>query len=87
MKALQTIPTQDEFENALLTELEELRRAEKALEKMYTRLKGKPQLLTQFLEQLADMQQRTDRLDAVLNPVEALEFEPSFYAGQLPVAS
>jgi ferritin-like metal-binding protein YciE len=87
MKALQSIPMQDEFENALLTELQELRRAEKALEKMYTRLKGKPQLLTQFLEQLADMQQRTDRLDAVLSPVEALRFEPSFYAGQLPVAS
>ena len=87
MKALQSIPMQDEFENALLTELQELRRAEKALEKMYTRLKGKPQLLTQFLEQLADMQQRTDRLDAVLNPVGALEFEPSFYSGPLPVAS
>ena len=87
MKALQSIPMQDEFENALLTELQELRRAEKALERMYTRLKGKPQLLTQFLEQLADMQQRTDRLDAVLSPVEALQFEPSFYAGPLPVAS
>jgi ferritin-like metal-binding protein YciE len=87
MKALQSIPLQDEFENALLTELEELRRAEKALEKMYTRLKGKPQLRTQFLEQLADMQLRTERLDAVLDPVEALQFQPSFYAGPLPVAS
>ena len=81
------MPLQDEFEIALLAELKELRRAEKALEKMFVRLKGKPQLRTQFLEQLADVQQRTDRLDAVLDPVEALEFQPSLYVGALPVAS
>ena len=56
--------SQEEFENILLAELQELRRTEKSLEKMYPRLKSKPQLRQRFLEQLADMQQRAYRLDA-----------------------
>jgi ferritin-like metal-binding protein YciE len=62
---------QDEFENVVLAELEELRKTEKALQKMYPRLKTKPQLRNTFLQQLADMQQRAYRLDAVLNPTAA----------------
>jgi len=81
MKAVRSTPSQDEFENVLMAELEELRRSEKALQKMYPRLKSKPQLRTIFLRQLADMQQRAHRLDAVLNPVGALEF-----ASPVPVA-
>jgi ferritin-like metal-binding protein YciE len=60
--------SQEEFENILLAELKELRRTEKSLEKMYPRLKSKPQLRQRFMEQLADMQQRAYRLDAVLSP-------------------
>jgi len=71
MKIQKSKPMQDDFENALLTELQELRRTEKALEKMYPRLKSKPQLRARFLNLLADMQQRAYRLDAVLNPVGA----------------
>lgn len=73
--------TQDDFENVLIAELEQLHKAEQALRKMYPRLKKKPQLRTVFLQQLADMQSRAQRLDAVLNPVEALQFSnplPSF---------
>ncbi len=76
MKALKSMPSQDEFENALMAELEELRKSEKALQKMFPRLKSRPQLRTRFLQQLADVQQRTYRLDAVLNPVGALQFAP-----------
>ena len=43
MKVTQSL-RQDEFENVLLAELQELRRTEKALQKMYPRLKSKPQL-------------------------------------------
>jgi ferritin-like metal-binding protein YciE len=64
--------SQEEFENILLAELQELRRTEKSLEKMYPRLKSKPQLRQRFLEQLADMQQRAYRLDAVLNPTASI---------------
>jgi ferritin-like metal-binding protein YciE len=67
MKLMQSL-RQDEFENVVLSELEELRKTEKALQKMYPRLKSKPQLRNTFLQQLADMQQRAYRLDAVLNP-------------------
>ena len=60
----------------LLAELQELRRTEEALQRMYPRLKSKPQLRTRFMQQLADMQERTYRLDAVLNPVGALQLAP-----------
>jgi ferritin-like metal-binding protein YciE len=72
MKAPESTPLQDEFENVLLAELHQLRRTEKALEKLYPRLKSRPQLRGRFLQQLADMQQRAYRLDAVLNPLGAL---------------
>ncbi len=86
MKAVSSMPTQDEFESALLAELEQLRRSEKALQKMYPRLKAKPQLRTIFLEQLAEMQLRAHRLDAVLNPVGALEFAPVYAVAHPSVA-
>jgi division protein CdvB (Snf7/Vps24/ESCRT-III family) len=74
MKTLMSIQPRDEFESALVAELVELRKSEEVLRKMYPRLKARPQLRTRFLEQLADMQQRAFRLDAVLNPLGALEF-------------
>jgi ferritin-like metal-binding protein YciE len=87
MKAVKSTPSQEEFENALMAELEQLRKSEKALQKMFPRLKSRPQLRTRFLEQLADMQQRAYRLDAVLNPVGALQFAPPVtFAAQPSVA-
>lgn len=74
MNAVKSTQINDEFESVLIAELEELRKTEAALKKMYPRLKTKPQLRTAFLEQLADMKYRAQRLDAVLNPVDALRF-------------
>ena len=74
METLKSMQPQDEFESALVAELVELRKTEKALQKMYPRLKSKPQLRTRFLQQLAEMQERACRLDAVLNPLGALQF-------------
>ena len=79
MKAVSS-RSQDEFENVLLAELQDLRKSEKALQRMYSRLKARPQLRTRFLEQLADMQQRIYRLDAVLNPVGAMQFNMPVHA-------
>jgi ferritin-like metal-binding protein YciE len=76
MKVMQSLG-QDEFENVVLAELLQLRKTEKALQKMYPRLKTKPELRNMFMQQLADMQQRAGRLDAVLNPTGALRFAPS----------
>jgi hypothetical protein len=68
MKAVKSTPLQDEFERVLVAELEELRKTEKALQKMFPRLESRPQLRPRFLRQLADMQKRAYRLDVVLNP-------------------
>jgi hypothetical protein len=86
MKALRCKPAQskpahlkgasDEFETAVVAELRHLRRSEKLLQSMYPRLKTMPQLRVRFVEQLAEMQQRAQRLDAVLNPTGAMQFAP-----------
>jgi len=86
MKAVRASAVQEEFESVLIAELEELRKSEKALQKMYPRLKSKPQLRVHFLKQLADMQQRAQRLDAVLNPIGALQSSASFLTAQSSVA-
>jgi ferritin-like metal-binding protein YciE len=87
MKAVRATPVQEEFESVLVAELEDLRKSEKALQKMYPRLKSKPQLRVHFLQQLADMQQRAQRLDGVLNPIGALQFRTtSFVTAQSSVA-
>lgn len=65
-------PTHDEFEIALVAELRHLRNSEKQLQRLYPRLKSRPQLLSGFMQQLAEMQMRAERLDAVLNPIGAL---------------
>jgi ferritin-like metal-binding protein YciE len=67
-------PAHDEFEIALVTELRHLRNSEKQLQRMYPRLKNRPQLMSGFMQQLADMQMRAERLDAVLNPIGALQY-------------
>jgi ferritin-like metal-binding protein YciE len=64
----------DDFERAVVAELQQLRKSEKMLQSMYPRLKSMPQLRTRFLDRLAEMQQRAQRLDAVLNPVGALQY-------------
>ncbi len=69
-------PAPDDFETAVIAELRHLRTSEKLLQRMYPRLKGAPQLRNRFLDQLAEMQRRAQRLDAVLNPVGALQFAP-----------
>ena len=64
----------DEFETAVLAELQHLRKCEKRLQTMYPRLESMPQLRGRFVQQLGEMQLRAQRLDAVLNPVGALQF-------------
>jgi len=41
------------------------------LERLYSDLQTKPQLRDHFLRELAELQLRADRLDAVLSPVGA----------------
>ena len=75
-KPVQFRQAPDDFETAVIAELRHLRTSEKLLQSMYPRLKGAPQLRDRFLRQLGEMQRRAHRLDAVLNPVVALQFAP-----------
>jgi hypothetical protein len=61
---------QDDFDAVLLAELETLRESEQRLERLYRRLRRKPHLRESFLCVLSEVQQRAERLDAVLNPLE-----------------
>ena len=61
----------------MVAELRHLRTSEKLLQRMYPRLKTMPQLRDQFMQQLADMQLRAQRLDAILNPIGAMQSLPA----------
>ena len=61
--------TGDEFDAVLLQEIEILKNAERRLEQLFPRLRTQPQLRDSFLMQLAEVRQRADRLNAVLNPL------------------
>jgi ferritin-like metal-binding protein YciE len=75
-KPAQSDTAHDEFETAVVAELRHLRQCEKRLQSMYPRLKSMPQLRARFIPLLAEMQQRAQRLDAVLNPIGAMQFAP-----------
>jgi ferritin-like metal-binding protein YciE len=80
-------PAHDEFEIAVVAELRHLRSSEKILQRMYPRLRTMPQLRNRFLQQLAEMQLRAQRLDAVLNPISTLQFSlPAAPAMNSPAA-
>lgn len=65
----------DDFDAILVSELETVRESEKRLKRLYSRLRKKPELRQVFLCELAKVQQRAERLHAVLNPCEA--FHPA----------
>ena len=67
MNVIGTKAAQDAFENALVAELQELHKAELSLQRLYHRLADKPQLRTQFVRKLSDVQQRANRLDVFLS--------------------
>jgi len=83
--SLKDIP-QDDFEWILVAELETLRKGERRLERLYSKMGTKPHLREQFLNQLAEIRQRADRLDAVLNPFSTIERMPSHSINYQPAA-
>ncbi len=68
------------FDAAVVAELQLLRTNEQRLERLYSRLLTRPQLRTHFLRELADLQFRADRLEAVLSPVGASGSTPAYSA-------
>jgi hypothetical protein len=75
-----TAPKQhDDFETMVVSELQTLREGEKRLSNLYGQLPAKPHLKESFLWQLAEVHLRTERLHAVLNPIDTLEFPEMAY--------
>lgn len=68
-----TATRQEDFDTVVLFELETLRKSEKRLERLFRKLQRKPHLRESFLAELSEVRQRTDRLHAVLNPLEVFE--------------
>jgi hypothetical protein len=68
----------DSSDTLLLTELEIVRSGEERLERLFPKLRLHPQLQECFLQELAEVRERANRLDAILNGLGA--------ASQLPAA-
>ena len=78
---------EDDFDAMLVAELKTLRDREQHLQQLFSRLKRQPQLRDRFLVDLAALRQRTERLDAVLNPLQAFHSAGAFAAPTLTPAA
>lgn len=65
-------PSKNNFDAIVVAEIQLLRNGERRLQRLYSDLRAKPQLRPHFLHELTELQLRADRLDAVLNPVGAM---------------
>jgi hypothetical protein len=72
--------SKNNFEAVVVAEIQILRSGERRLERLYSDLESKPQLRDDFLRELAELQMRADRLDAVLSPVGAMNSSPAYVA-------
>ena len=69
MNNARTKYTEDDLDMILLNELELLRVGQRRLQSLYEKLPAQPQLRGRFLQGLAEVQQRAERLNAVVDPV------------------
>jgi hypothetical protein len=67
----------DDFEAIVVSELETLLEGEHRLKRLYSQLRKRPHLRELFLEELAAVQCRAERLYSVLNPCELLGPAPA----------
>jgi hypothetical protein len=70
--------SKNNFDAVVVAEIQILRSGERRLERLYSDLESKPQLRDDFLRELAELQMRADRLDAVLSPVGAMNSSPAY---------
>jgi hypothetical protein len=79
----QTAARKESLDKFVLTELEIVKSSEERLERLFPKLRLNPQLQDGFLQELAAVRKRADRLDAILNGLESIQLPmPS----QLPAA-
>jgi hypothetical protein len=77
MQTISRSALEDDFDAIVLAELERLREGEQHLKYLYPRLQIQPQLRDSFLVELAEVRQRADRLDAVLDPLGIFDQQPT----------
>ena len=70
--------SKNNFDAVVVAEIQILRSGERRLEQLYSDLQTKPQLRDDFLRELAALQLRADRLDAVLSPIGAPSSSPAY---------
>jgi hypothetical protein len=75
-----TVIRRDDFDAVLVSELETLLEGEHRLKRLYSQLRKRPHLRELFLEELAAVQCRAERLYAVLDPCELLGPVPAPFA-------
>jgi len=67
----QTPSSSESFDGFVLTKLEIVRSSEKQLEWLFPKLQSNPQLQDSFLQQLAVVRKRAERLDAILESIRS----------------
>lgn len=81
----QTAARNEAFDTFVLTELEIVRSSEERLEQLFAKLRLNPQLQDCFLQELAAVRKRADRLDAILNGLDVVQLPMAAY-NHLPAA-
>jgi hypothetical protein len=76
----------DSFDIFLLTELQIVKSSEDRLRRLFPKLRLQPRLQEFFLQELAEVRQRADRLNAILNSFDTLKPVPVTTFNQLPAA-
>jgi len=87
MEIITAAPREDDFDAILVAELKTLRDGERHLQRLFSRLRSQPQLRDRFLMELAAIQQRAERLDAVLNPLTFFDAPAAFVTPTLSPAA
>jgi len=68
----QTASSSESFDGFVLTELEIVRSSEERLKWLFRKLRFNPQLHDSFLQELAVVRKRAERLDAILTRFEEI---------------
>ena len=81
----QTAAKNESFDRFVLGELEIVRGCEERLERLFPKLRLNPKLRDCFLQELAAVRKRAERLNAILSGFEAVQ-APVINCGHLPAA-
>jgi hypothetical protein len=73
MRIQKSSATREEYFAGIVAELQALKTEEHRLIHLYPRLRRRPKLRTRFLMDLANLRDRADRLNSILDPIPKLQ--------------